>query len=106
MVDRCRSAVIDESETDQTSSQDRRPCEVVSHTPGHSTLLNINAPLQLGGRSNHKIKYPDGVTWEVGQGRTTRSSTLTASLVKASTDVLKTYTTTDRLVVDSILHLQ
>jgi len=62
VVDRCRSAVIDESETDQTSSQDRRPCEVVSHTPGHSTLLNINAPLQLGGRSNHKVKYPDGVT--------------------------------------------
>jgi len=63
MVDRCESAgVIDESETGQTSSHDdRRPCELISTTPGHSTIINVNAPLQLGGRSNFKVRYPDNV---------------------------------------------
>ena len=61
MVDRCNSAVIVKSETEQTSSQDRRACEVISQTPGHSTLVSVNAPLQLGGRSNLKVKHPDGV---------------------------------------------
>jgi len=61
VVDRCESAVIVESETEQTSSQDRRSCEVISQTPGHSTLVSVNAPLQLGGRSHVKVKYPDDV---------------------------------------------
>ena len=61
MVDRCKSAVTVESETGRTSSQDRRPCEVVAQTPGISTLVSVNAPLQLGGRSNVKVKYPDNV---------------------------------------------
>ena len=61
MVDRCTSAVVAESETQQTSVQDRRPCEVISQTPGYSTLVSVNAPLQLGGRSNPKVRYPDSV---------------------------------------------
>ena len=61
MVDRCKSAVVMESETGRTSSQDRRACEVLSQTPGHSTLVSVNAPLQLGGRSDVKVKYPDNV---------------------------------------------
>ena len=61
MVDRCKSAVIVEPETGQTSSQDRRACQVISQTPGHSSLISVNAPLQLGGMSNVKVKYPDDV---------------------------------------------
>ena len=55
VVDRCESAVIVESETGHTSSQDRRPCEVVSRTPGHATFVSVNAPLELGGRSSLKV---------------------------------------------------
>ena len=47
------------SQTGRTLSQDRRPCEVVSQTPGLSTLVSVNAPLQLGGRSNVKVTHPD-----------------------------------------------
>ena len=61
VVDRCKSAVIAESMGGQTSSQDRRPCDVISRTPGPSTLISVNAPLQLGGRSSVKVKYPNNV---------------------------------------------
>ena len=49
VIDSCESAVINENENVQTSSEDRRPCEAVSETPGENKYINVNTPLQLGG---------------------------------------------------------
>jgi len=61
VVDGCETAAIAESDTAQTSTEDRRACEAVSETPGNGRYLSINTPLQLGGRSNKQITYPPNV---------------------------------------------
>jgi len=60
-VDNCDVAGIAEGDTAQTSTEDRRACEAVSETPGEGRYLSINTPLQLGGRSNTDIVYPQNV---------------------------------------------
>ena len=57
VVDSCASAVINENENVQTSSEDRRPCEAISVTPGDNKYININTPLQLGGISDLKNDF-------------------------------------------------
>lgn len=61
VVDGCDVAGIAESDTAQTSTEDRRACEAVSETPGDGRYLSISTPLQLGGRSNTDIKHPPNV---------------------------------------------
>jgi len=61
VVDGCDVANIDETDTTQTSQEDRRACEAVSETPGDGHYLSISTPLQLGGRSNSDILYPQNV---------------------------------------------
>jgi len=62
VVDGCDVAGIAESDTAQTSTEDRRACEAVSETPGQGRYLSISTPLQLGGRSEAKISsYPQNV---------------------------------------------
>jgi len=61
VVDGCDVASIEESDTTQTSTEDRRACEAVSETPGRARYLSISSPLQLGGRSHSKISYPQNV---------------------------------------------
>jgi len=61
VVDGCDVAGIEESDTAQTSTEDRRACEAVSETPGEGRYLSISSPLQLGGRSNSDIAYPQNV---------------------------------------------
>jgi len=61
VVDGCDVAGIEESDTVETSAEDRRACEAVSETPGEGRYLSSSSPLQLGGRSNSKIKYPQNV---------------------------------------------
>ena len=64
MVDDCSTAVRHENENDQTSMEDRAPCEIEKQTPGANKYININTPLQLGGRSNSDITFPDNVLQE------------------------------------------
>ena len=59
MVDRCDSATL--VETERTSSEDRRPCEAVSETPGDAERVNVILPLQLGGRIRPAAEYPPHV---------------------------------------------
>jgi len=61
VVDGCDVAGIEEDDTAQTSAEDRRACEADSETPGEGRYLSVSAPLQLGGRSNNKITYPQNV---------------------------------------------
>lgn len=61
VVDRCESAIIRENENSQTSQEDRRPCEAQGETPGHNKYINVNTPLELGGRSNPYVSYPRDV---------------------------------------------
>jgi len=61
VVDSCEVAGIVESDTEQTSMEDRRACEAVSETPGEGRYLSISTPLQLGGRSNADITYPPNI---------------------------------------------
>ncbi len=61
MVDECRAAVVQENENDQTFEEDRAPCEVERSTPGENKYLNVNSPLQLGGRSNPVVSFPKNV---------------------------------------------
>lgn len=61
VVDRCDVASIEETDASQTSTEDRRACEAVSQTPGKGRYLSISTPLQIGGRSNSKITYPQNV---------------------------------------------
>lgn len=61
VIDGCNSAAIAESDTAQTSTEDRRACEAVSETPGEGRYLSISTPLQLGGRSDNHISYPPNV---------------------------------------------
>ena len=62
VVDDCKAATIEENEYDQTFDEDRAPCEVERTTPGENKFVNVNTPLQLGGRSNTNIEFPDSVT--------------------------------------------
>jgi len=50
-----------ETDIDESSVEDRRACELVTETPGDGRMLNVNGPLQLGGKSNQRTKYPGGV---------------------------------------------
>ncbi len=62
VVDRCEAATVAEIDNDLTSSvEDRRACEAVGKTPGDGRLLTVNGPLQLGGRSNPRSKYPNNI---------------------------------------------
>ena len=62
VVDQCESAVIQENENSQTSHHDKRPCEAKGETPGNNKYLNVNTPLELGGRSTPFVSYPRDVT--------------------------------------------
>ena len=62
VVDDCKAATIEENEYDQTFDEDRAPCEVERTTPGENKFINVNTPLQLGGRSNTNIEFPDSVS--------------------------------------------
>ena len=62
VVDDCKAATIEENEYDQTFDEDRAPCEVERTTPGENKFVNVNTPLQLGGRSNTNIEFPDSVS--------------------------------------------
>lgn len=64
MVDQCEQAVVNENESDQTLEEDRRPCETMRETPGDSKYININTPLQLGGRANPGLSYPPDISAE------------------------------------------
>lgn len=55
MVDHCRVSTV--TETIESSVADRRACEVIGESTGESFLLNLYAPLQLGGRSV-ETNYP------------------------------------------------
>jgi hypothetical protein len=57
VIDNCGSAVINENENVQTSSEDRRPCEAISETPGEHKYINMNTPLQLGGLADMKNDF-------------------------------------------------
>jgi hypothetical protein len=52
MIDHCLDAVIYDTEP---VKMDRNRCENISQIPLHSELLNVNAPLQIGGISHHSI---------------------------------------------------
>lgn len=59
---------MSENDASQTSVEDRRACEAASETPGEGKYINVNTPLQLGGRSNVKVKYPQHVMRDGFQG--------------------------------------
>jgi len=52
---------VDSDQVGALVVEDKRACEARGETPGDKVLININAPLQLGGRSNLKIGYPQNV---------------------------------------------
>jgi len=56
VIDRCDSATT--RETDDAWTEDRRPCEAVSDTPGDAEHVNVILPLQLGGRMRPEAEYP------------------------------------------------
>ena len=58
VVDDCKSATIEEDEYDQTFDEDRAACEIERTTPGENIFINVNTPLQLGGRSNPNVEFP------------------------------------------------
>ena len=62
VVDDCKSATIEEEEYDQTFDEDRAACQIERTTPGENKFINVNTPLQLGGRSNPNIDFPMDVT--------------------------------------------
>ena len=62
MVDLCKTSTIVENENEQTSFEDRSSCEVIAETPGENMYINVNTPLQLGGRSRPAAApYPRNV---------------------------------------------
>ena len=62
MVDLCGASSIVENENQQTSFEDRSACEVIAETPGDNKYINVNTPLQLGGRSKATtVTYPRNV---------------------------------------------
>ena len=66
VVDSCQSS--DVSEAVLSTSDDRKACESSATAPGEKFLLNVNSPLQLGGRSNPSANYPTGLTASGFQG--------------------------------------
>ena len=58
VVDFCKSAYMYENENDGDSIEDRLPCEAKTRTPGDNKFINVNTPLQLGGRSSPFVSYP------------------------------------------------
>ena len=62
MVDLCKDAAVSENERDQTMEEDRRPCETERETPGIHKYINVNTPLQLGGRANPGLNYPPEIS--------------------------------------------
>lgn len=66
VIDRCDSATV--TETDETSIEDRRPCEAVGETPGDAEQVNVVLPLQLGGRMRPSARYPPHVIREGFRG--------------------------------------
>jgi len=59
VLDRCDSATVLQSH--EASIEDRRPCEAVGETPGDADYVNVNLPLQLGGRMRPAADYPSHV---------------------------------------------
>ncbi|XP_070575711.1 neural-cadherin-like isoform X2 [Ptychodera flava] len=58
MIDRCKTAVVDES--DSSSTIDTSSCKATGTTPGDNKFLNTNMPLQLGGViEDSDYTYPD-----------------------------------------------
>ena len=57
-MDNCDDAHITEQESTQTSAEDRAACEFVAETLGENKYLNLNTPLQLGGRSSPYSNSP------------------------------------------------
>ena len=64
VVDRCEVTTTSDRSEDYSLTEDRRACEASSEIVGDKKYLNINAPLQLGGRANSKLQispeYPEG----------------------------------------------
>ena len=56
-VDYCK----DIQPTTDSIVEDRSPCEMTKSTPGENKFLNINGPLQLGGRYTTP-NLPAGIT--------------------------------------------
>lgn len=61
VVDRCEVGSSSIFGAEQSLAEDRRACEALSEVPGDRQFVNINAPLQVGGRANHGVKYPQNV---------------------------------------------
>ena len=59
MVDHCDTAMV--TENINTSFSDRSSCEAFGTAPGDDYILNVNAPVQLGGRGD-SYNYPSGLT--------------------------------------------
>lgn len=68
IVDSCDDALVIENENAQTSFEERHACEGTAETLGDNKYINVNAPLQLGGRSNHDSAFPLDVMKEGFKG--------------------------------------
>ena len=59
IIDHCDNSIVDE-EINSTSS-DRSMCEVTGRSPGEKYRLGVVTPLELGGRSNPDVNYPNNL---------------------------------------------
>ena len=59
IVDHCDNAIVEE-EINSTET-DRSMCEVRKQSSGERYMLGVNTPLELGGRSNPDVNYPDNL---------------------------------------------
>ena len=59
VVDRCKMAQVNEDS--QSSYADFSACQAEGETKGENKYINVNAPLQLGGRKEKDIRYPENV---------------------------------------------
>ena len=59
VVDHCADPDIEENIANST--EDRSKCEAKGEMGGEHFLLNVNTPLQLGGRANPSVNYPSSL---------------------------------------------
>ena len=65
VIDHCDSAAVNENI--DISSSDRSSCEALGTAPGDDYILNVNTPVQLGGREDG-YNYPSGLTRQSYKG--------------------------------------
>ncbi len=59
VVDHCENSEVDENIANSTA--DRSMCEDMGMSDGENYLLNVLTPLELGGRLNSEVNFPNTI---------------------------------------------